>query len=342
MAGGNSHQRAVERAARARMVEEVTKEVLQGLQESTSTVRSPMLTTAMEVRDGFWAKVFNVIENPWILGALFLLGGIVGTVLFTPALILCAVCVLFGFHRSKVAAGLHWGAQLAVFMALTLVLSAGGYVLYRALNSKLQGIQTEFAKLVASFVKPVAQTQVSSLPPSPQPRPLPHITVTYEPSNLPIRIQHGDKVWICSLEKDKTMKSGWMEDPFGVPKVWPVDKQTLPPVEIGTATVRTDQNVFNFSMDLTFNTGQTEFHSDVLRPGKNQKIYFINRSDTIMAIRFPESATFEVGGTPKRQASTISLDGFVSEAMPSLRVVPPSFLKWDRDRLLDSNGKPMY
>ena len=90
-----------------------------------------------------------------------------------------------------------------------------------------------------------------------------------------------------------------MEDPFGVPKIWPVNKSIVPPVEIGIATVRTDQTVFNFSMDLTVSPGLVEFHSDVLRPGKNQKIYFINRSDTIMAIKFTDSQLLKFRGRQK-------------------------------------------
>jgi hypothetical protein len=133
-----------------------------------------------------------------------------------------------------------------------------------------------------------------------------------------------------------------MDDPLGIPKVWRVYKSILPPVLIGKATITTDQTVFAFSMILSLNNVQKEFHSDALRSSKNQTIYFVNRSGAELFITFPDSATFEIEGASTRQATTIPLDGFESEILPSLEMVPRSILKWDGDTLLDLNGKPMY
>jgi hypothetical protein len=144
-----------------------------------------MSTTASELKNNFGTKLFNAIENPWTLGALFLLGGIVGATLFAPALIVCAICILLGIHRSNVVADQPRKVQLIVFVALAFALSVGGYFLYGVLDSALQKVQIDFAKRVASFVTPPTQIQTSN--------PQPHIALKYEPNNLPIRIAPGER-----------------------------------------------------------------------------------------------------------------------------------------------------
>lgn len=101
----------------------------------------------------FWAKLLDFIEHPLAVGALFAVGGLVGTLLSTPFLTLCAVSVVLAFHRVKVVAGQPLFIQVASYLLLISILSWGGYLLYDGLSLKLDAVQTEFAKKVASLVK---------------------------------------------------------------------------------------------------------------------------------------------------------------------------------------------
>jgi hypothetical protein len=116
--------------------------------------RIQMAPPKTEAEKNFWKKCFDFIENPLTLGALFLLGGIVGAILFIPAFVICAFCILLGFHRAGVVAGQSRKRQITAFTALIVMMPVGGYVLYELLDFKVQNLQTEFAKKVASFVNP--------------------------------------------------------------------------------------------------------------------------------------------------------------------------------------------
>jgi hypothetical protein len=112
-----------------------------------------MVPPKSEAINTLWKKLFDFVEHPLTLGALFLVGGIVGTILFTPALIICGFCVLLGFHRAKVVEGKPLKTQIIVYLVIAIVLSLGGYLLYGLLDSGLENIQTEFAKKIAKYVK---------------------------------------------------------------------------------------------------------------------------------------------------------------------------------------------
>jgi len=122
------------------------------------------------------SKVFSVIEQPLVLGALFAVGGVVGALLFTPAFILCALCILLGVHRAGALTGQSLKVQITSYLGLALLLSLGGYFLFGALNNALERLQTAFAKKVAIFIEKSSPRPTSSppsaLPPSaPLPRP---------------------------------------------------------------------------------------------------------------------------------------------------------------------------
>jgi hypothetical protein len=97
-------------------------------------------------------RVFRVIEQPLVLGALFLIGGLMGALLFTPAFILCALCILLGVHRAGALAGQSQKGQIASYLALALFLSIGGYLLYGELDKALERLQMTYAKRVADFL----------------------------------------------------------------------------------------------------------------------------------------------------------------------------------------------
>src|SRR5229473_1256487 len=76
------------------------------------------------------SKVFKIIDQPLVLGALFAVGGVVGALLFTPAFILCALCILLGVQRSTALAGQSLTVKIVVYLSLAILLSVGGYFLY--------------------------------------------------------------------------------------------------------------------------------------------------------------------------------------------------------------------
>lgn len=108
--------------------------------------------TTKEPKTRVWARLFGFIEHPFTLGALFLLGGIVGAILFTPAFIVCAICILLGLHRSGAVSEQSGRVQITSYIALAMALAAGGYFLYVGLDSALQRMQTEFARKVSDYI----------------------------------------------------------------------------------------------------------------------------------------------------------------------------------------------
>ena len=122
----------------------------------------------VELPKSFFAKLLDFIEHPFAVGALFAIGGLVGTLLYTPFFALCAISVLLAFHRAKVVSGQPLVTQVASYLLLVLILSAGGYSLYQRLSLKLNAVQVEFAKKVASYVKP--SPSVITVQPNPQPK----------------------------------------------------------------------------------------------------------------------------------------------------------------------------
>ena len=118
--GGNSHDRSKRSAQDDRVATEVFRRI-------TEVVRN------QEPPNRF----FVFIEHPAVLGVVFLLGSIVGTLLFTPAFILCGLCLLLGIHRAGVVKGLSRAKQVLAYIAICIVMTMGGYFLYNALDRAL-------------------------------------------------------------------------------------------------------------------------------------------------------------------------------------------------------------
>lgn len=143
MGEGNSHQRAIERAAKAKIGRET------GYTPSAKMLNPE--TVPIPKQKNIWRRLLDFIEHPATLSALFGLGALVGTFIFAPFFALCAVSILFGFHRARVVSGQSLKVQIIVYMGLALALSVGGYFPYKALDSAVQKMQTEFAEKVANF-----------------------------------------------------------------------------------------------------------------------------------------------------------------------------------------------
>jgi hypothetical protein len=90
-------------------------------------------------------RLLDFIEHPAVLGAVFVLGGIVGALIFTPAFVLCALSIVGGFHRTKVVSGKSPIVQFGSYGLLIVLLSVIGYFLYGAVNKAVEGIQFKIA-----------------------------------------------------------------------------------------------------------------------------------------------------------------------------------------------------
>jgi hypothetical protein len=148
-------------------------------------------------------RLLDFIENPFVLAALFSLGGLVGTLFYTPFFIFCALSILFGFHRAKVVSQFSWKVQIPIFSMLVIVLVIGGYFLYGALDVALERLQTSFAKKVVAILR----SQPSTLE-QPQIGTSPTVTQTilfrYDLENLPISVPAQSTAYILQLSPNIT------------------------------------------------------------------------------------------------------------------------------------------
>jgi hypothetical protein len=99
MAGGNSHQRAVERGAKARMAGQVTEVVLQQIRTG-SVETQPEVAPTIKTKTS--NKLLDFVEQPLFLWSTGLLGGLVGLFIVPPVLFVCGACILLAFHRAGV------------------------------------------------------------------------------------------------------------------------------------------------------------------------------------------------------------------------------------------------
>jgi hypothetical protein len=142
----------------------------------------------VEIPKSVRARLLDFVEHPLAVGALFAVSGLVGTLLYTPFFALCAVSVLLAFHRAKVVSGQPMLVQIIAYSLLVSVLSIGSYFLYDRLSLKLDSVQTDFARKVASVVKATQSPSSVSMvtPPAPilpKPHPfLPSLTYTDSPA----------------------------------------------------------------------------------------------------------------------------------------------------------------
>jgi hypothetical protein len=129
--------------------------------------------------------ILDFIEHPLTLTALFALGGLVGTLIYTPFYVLCAIGLLLGLHRSGYVSARAVRVQVRIYLIAVVVLCVGGYFLYGLLEAAVQRIQDDFAKKVADLVRekpskvpettdvqkkePPVETRPSELPKPPKP-----------------------------------------------------------------------------------------------------------------------------------------------------------------------------
>lgn len=159
---GDSHQRAMDRARNKKIAEQVADTVLERLGGADPRQKQPKSISK---------KWLDFIEHPAVLGALFALGGLVGTLLYTPFFMLCAVCILLGFHRSGLIEGKTRQSQVAAYFGLALFLGISGYLLYGQLDKALNKLQARFAEKVVARIVAIPKQQENTSQPVPPKRP---------------------------------------------------------------------------------------------------------------------------------------------------------------------------
>src|SRR5882757_3678283 len=119
MGGGNSHQRAVQRAQKVRINKQVTETVAEILGNSDN-----LQAVIPNIGKKPANKWLNFIEQPLFLWAAGLLGGVLGLFIFTPILIVFGGCVLLAFHRAGVVHGKRLWVQIVSYAAIMCLIMA--------------------------------------------------------------------------------------------------------------------------------------------------------------------------------------------------------------------------
>lgn len=74
--------------------------------------------------EGARERLLDSIEHPLILIVLLIIGGFVGVIYFTPALVICEACILLALHGSKILNGRGTAIQATVYGTLFLITGA--------------------------------------------------------------------------------------------------------------------------------------------------------------------------------------------------------------------------
>lgn len=135
MSGGNSHQRAVEKAAQKRIESQISAGVAQAL---SSSVTPTMLAKSGKT---MWQKLFDFFEHGWVIAVLGTIGTLVGF-LYGPILVVCGIAVLLAFHRVGVVRGHRAAVQIAAYSLLFIITFSLLYGASRIIKKNIPHIPT--------------------------------------------------------------------------------------------------------------------------------------------------------------------------------------------------------
>lgn len=142
-------------------------------------------------------RILAVVEQPLVLLPAGTLGGIVGVFFFAPVLALCGLCILLGFHRSKVVSGKHiFKVQIPAYVAVSAMTLAVLWWVNTSVQTKSKEQNVSLAKLVANsvieIIDPRSQPRIS------QPSPTEESTPKREKNIFRI----GERLAIVNLNRD--------------------------------------------------------------------------------------------------------------------------------------------
>ncbi len=114
--GGNAHDRAIARGA-----EEGSK------QTSASIIQPQMQPEQPERRPALSRRMVAFVEQPLFLLPCGIIGGAVGLLIYTPAILITAACFVGAFHRTEVVKGYSRKVQAPAYFGIFAIAFAFGY-----------------------------------------------------------------------------------------------------------------------------------------------------------------------------------------------------------------------
>ncbi|MGB7589857.1 MAG: hypothetical protein WBO19_01285, partial [Terriglobia bacterium] len=131
------------------------KEELKGLSKSQPREESTAVESKHQTRKKpLFQRLLDFIEHPLFLGAVFLVGGLVGMFFFTPILMICGCCILLAFHRAKVVEGEKPLVQVAAYLLLFALTTGSLYEVGIIIRKKVPSFPTneELRQIVTKAV----------------------------------------------------------------------------------------------------------------------------------------------------------------------------------------------
>ena len=117
-------------------------------------------------RDG----LLDILEHPLILLILLIIGGLVGVIYFTPALVICEAAILLALHGSKILSGRAAAIQAVVYGILFLATGSAlvglSFVARQPARDYLHEIASHSAPPAAPGTNAAARPASNPIPPS--------------------------------------------------------------------------------------------------------------------------------------------------------------------------------
>lgn len=159
MAGGNAHQRAINKAARERTAKNMPESAVP-IQASPEDQM-----VGAENKKKRLHKLLDLFEQPLFLWSAGIVGGLVGLFLFTPVLFVCGCCFVLAFHRAKVVQGDPPKTQIISYVVLICVVAALLWYARQLIKANLPNSPSEIAKAVSKeVIKAILRSPTSGVP----------------------------------------------------------------------------------------------------------------------------------------------------------------------------------
>jgi hypothetical protein len=106
-----------------------------------------------------WNRFLAFCEQPFSLLAAGIAGGLVGTVLYRPVLLICCICVLLAFHKHGSVRGKLLRVQIPWYMGLFVVSAVTSYWIAGQLDRASKKYIDELATAISNKLKPLFAKQ---------------------------------------------------------------------------------------------------------------------------------------------------------------------------------------
>jgi hypothetical protein len=103
-----------------------------------------------------YQRLADLLEHPLFTLPVGTLSGLIGMFYFWPVLVVCGVCILLALHRSKALAGVSPRKQVAAYIFLFVVTTAGLYGAGKLIERGTRQSASDVANAVIAKLKPVS------------------------------------------------------------------------------------------------------------------------------------------------------------------------------------------